>query len=95
MIAGSAGKDFIGTLFYGMVFMIPLIVPAFAALFPGTASPWVRALPSYPLIEGLVETTIYGQGWAESWGRIGVLAAWCAVVFGVGWVVLRRRVVRG
>ena len=46
MLAGSSGKDFMSTLFYGMAYMIPLMIPAFAALFPGTASAWVRALPS-------------------------------------------------
>ena len=35
LIAGAAGKDFIETLFYGMAFMIPLMIPAIAVLFPG------------------------------------------------------------
>ncbi len=92
MIAGSAGKDFIGTMFYGMVFMIPLLIPAFAALFPGSASVWIRALPSYPLIEGLVGAITYGDGWVESGPRVLTLAAWCVALFGIGWVVLKRRV---
>jgi ABC-2 type transport system permease protein len=92
MIAGSSGKDFIGTLFYGMVFMIPLMIPAFAALFPGTASGWVRVLPSYPLVEGLVDVSTYGAGWSETLPEIGALLAWCVGLFAVGWVVLRRKV---
>ncbi len=39
MIVGSAGKDFIGA-FYSMLFMLPLMYPAFAVLFPGTATAW-------------------------------------------------------
>ena len=44
LIAGAAGKDFIETLFYGMAFMIPLMIPAIAVLFPGTAAVWVKDL---------------------------------------------------
>lgn len=92
MIAGSAGKDFIGTLFYGMVFMIPLLVPAFSALFPGTASAWIRALPSYPLVAGLVDVGSYGAGWAETLPRLAALSGWGAGLFVLGWLVLKRRV---
>jgi len=92
MLAGSSGKDFMGTLFYGMAYMIPLMIPAFAALFPGTASIWIRALPSYPLIQGLVDVTTYGAGWAETLPELGTLVVWCAALFALGWVVLRRKV---
>lgn len=92
MLAGSSGRDFIGTLFYAMAFMVPLLIPAFAALFPGTASAWVRALPSYPLVEGLVEVTTYGSGWSETMPQLAALAAWCVGLFVLGWVVLRRKV---
>jgi ABC-2 type transport system permease protein len=92
MLAGSSGRDFISTLFYGMVYMIPLLIPALAALFPGTASGWVRALPSYPLVRGLVDVQVHGAGWAETLPELGVLAAWCVGLFAAGWLVLKRRV---
>jgi ABC-2 type transport system permease protein len=92
MISGSLGRDFMSTLFYGMIFMIPLMIPAFAALFPGTASVWVRALPSYPLVEGLVNVTTFGDGWADVLPELASLLAWCVALFVVGWVVLRRKV---
>jgi ABC-2 type transport system permease protein len=92
MIAGSSGKDFISTLFYGMAFMIPLMIPAFGALFPGTPSLWIRALPSYPLVDGLVEITTYGGGWSDTMPQLALLAGWCVVLFALGWVILRRKV---
>ncbi|MDH4119015.1 MAG: ABC transporter permease, partial [Acidimicrobiia bacterium] len=92
MIAGSAGKDFVGTLFYGMIFMIPLMIPAFSALFPGTASPWIRALPSYPLIRGLVDVITLEAGWADVAGKLGAVGAWCLALFSAGWIVLKRKV---
>ncbi len=92
MIAGSSGKDFISTLFYGMAFMIPLMIPAFGALFPGTSSLWIRLLPSYPLVDGLIEVTTYGGGWVETLPQLGLLLGWCIVLFALGWMILRRKV---
>lgn len=92
MLAGSSGKDFMGTLFYGMVYMIPLMIPAFAALFPGTAAAWIRVLPSYPLVQGLVDVSTYGAGWSNTLPELGALLAWCVVLFGLGWLVLKRKV---
>ncbi|MDJ0959315.1 MAG: ABC transporter permease [Acidimicrobiia bacterium] len=92
MLAGSTGKDFMSTLFWGMAFMIPLLIPAFAALFPGTASTWIQIMPSYPLVQGLVDVTTYGAGWAETLPELGGLLAWCVALFALGWVVLRRKV---
>ncbi|MBN2114441.1 MAG: ABC transporter permease [Acidimicrobiia bacterium] len=92
MLAGSSGRDFMSTLFWGMLFMVPLLVPALAALFPGTAAAWVRLLPSYPLVRGLVEVQSSGAGWADTLPELGLLAAWAAGLFGAGWLVLRRRV---
>ena len=63
-----------------------------AALFPGTASTWVRVLPSYPLVQGLVDVTTYGAGWAETLPELGGLLAWCVALFALGWIVLRRKV---
>jgi ABC-2 type transport system permease protein len=92
MIVGSSGRDFISTLFYGMAYMVPLLIPAFAALFPGTAAAWVRILPSYPLVRGLVDVTTYGAGWSDTLPQLAALSAWCVALFGLGWMVLRRKV---
>lgn len=92
MIAGSVGKDFMSTLFWGFAFMIPLIVPAFSALFPGTASVWIRVLPSYPLVRGLVDVGTYGAGWGDTLPELATLAGWGVALFAVGWFVLKRRV---
>ncbi len=92
MIAGSVGRDFLSNLFFGFMFMIPLMIPTFTVLFPGTASGWIRALPSYPLVQGLVKVTTYGEGWTEALPDVGALLAWCVGLFVVGWVVLKRKV---
>jgi len=92
MITGSAGKDFIGTLFYNMLFILPLMIPAFSVLFPGTAAGWVKAMPSYPIIDTLNKVTTYGAGWSEVAGSLGVALAWVVVFYVCGLLVLRRKV---
>lgn len=92
MLAGSAGRDFMTTVFISVVFMIPMAVPAIAALFPGGVSVWVQALPTYGFIQTIVGVTAYGQGWAESVGYLLMSAAWCVAIFVAGWFILRRRV---
>jgi ABC-2 type transport system permease protein len=93
MMAGSAGRDFIGTLFYGILFLVPMIIPAFAALFPGTASQWVKVFPSYGIVQTIVLATAYAEPWSVLVPYLLLAAGWCAVVFGGGLLLLRRKVV--
>ncbi|MDA3935558.1 MAG: ABC transporter permease [Actinomycetota bacterium] len=92
MIVGSAGKDFMGQLFYSMLFVIPLIIPTFSVLYPGSAATWVKAIPTFPVMDVLVGATIYGATWAESWQSLAYAAAWLVVLFGTGLVSLKRKV---
>ncbi len=92
LIAGSTGKDFIGIVFWSMVFMIPLAIPSFAVLFPGSAADWVRVLPSYGLIDSIVRATAYGDGLVELSGPLLLLSGWCVIAFTGGLFALRRKV---
>jgi len=92
MITGSAGKDFMATILFGMIFMIFLAIPGFAALFPGMASTWVKILPSYGIVEIMVRATVYGKGWSGSAPYLVLIAAWDTIIIGSGWLVLKKRV---
>ncbi len=92
MFIGSAGKDFIGQLMFGMLFLIPLMIPSFAVLFPGSVATWVRVLPSYPIVRLLYDVTIHEAQWADSIASIGHAALWALVLFGAGLFVLKRKV---
>lgn len=92
MIVGAAGKDFIGQLFYAMMMTVPLLIPAFAVIIPGSTAAWVQVLPTYPLINSLVNATLYEQTFAELLPSIGLAAAWLVAIFGTGWAVLSRKV---
>jgi ABC-2 type transport system permease protein len=92
MVVGSAGKDFLGQLFYAMLFTVPLIIPAFSVLFPGSAAAWVKAMPTFPVLDALVNITIYEAVWSEVWRSFALGAAWVVVLFGAGLLVLKRKV---
>jgi ABC-2 type transport system permease protein len=92
LLAGSSGKDFLGILFWSMLFMIPLAIPAFGVLFPGSASGFVRLLPSWGLVEGILRSTAYGVPLSELGVEMAALAGWVVVAFTAGWLVLRRKV---
>ena len=92
MLSGSAGRDYMTTIFLSMIFIIPMAVPAVAALFPGAASGWVQLLPTYGFIETIVGVTAYGASWGDVTGYLALSAVWCVVIFAAGWFILRRRV---
>ncbi len=92
MIAGSAGKDLIGTMLLGMIFLIPLAIPAFSVLFPGTPAPWIRVLPTYSIVRIIMDASFYDAGWADSAGGFATLALWCVAFAAAGVLVLGRKV---
>lgn len=92
MMAGAAGREFMSTLFFALVFISPLLIPAFSIIFPGAAPLWIRALPSYGLIQSMVDSIAYGRGWSEAAPHIATSLAWTAALFGAGLIILKRRV---
>lgn len=92
LFVGSAGKDFMGQLFYAMLLTVPLLIPAFSVMFPGSAAPWVKVLPSYPIIRVLVDATAYGGTWADAWGLLAYAALWLVILYLAGLFALKRKV---
>ena len=92
MVAGALGRDFVSVLFWSMAFLVPLMIPGMGALFPGSAAAWIKALPSYGLVEAILGVTAYGDGWAEAAPHLLALGAWSLLAFGAGSMILRRRV---
>jgi ABC-2 type transport system permease protein len=81
-----------GQLFYAMLFTVPLLIPSFAVIFPGSVAPWVRVIPTYPIIDVLVGSTVYGATWADSWSSLAYAAVWLVVLYGAGLIALKRKV---
>ncbi len=94
LLAGATGGDFVAIVFWSVLFFVPLAIPAFTVLFPGTPSLWVRALPSYGLVESLVRAVAFDERWRDVGPYLALLAGWCGLVLTAGTAVLRRRMVR-
>ena len=76
LLAGSTGRDFIEILLLSVLLIVPMMIPAGAALFPGTAATWIRVLPSYGMTEAIVRSVAYGAGWAETAPYFFMTLAW-------------------
>ena len=92
MFVGAAGKDFIGQLMFSMLFIIPLMIPAFAVLFPGSTATWVSYLPSYPVVRLLYDITIYEVFWSDALSMLLYALLWVIIIYGVALIVLKRKV---
>jgi len=92
LFVGAAGKDFMGQIFYAMLVTVPLLIPSFSVMFPGTAAGWVRAIPTYPIINTLVGAFNYGATWSDVGGQLAYAAVWLLVLFGAGVFALKRKV---
>ncbi|MFU8794918.1 MAG: ABC transporter permease [Dethiobacteria bacterium] len=92
MLVGAAGKDFIGQLMFSMLFLVPLMIPSFAVLFPGSVAAWVKVLPSYPIVRLLYDVTVHNALWSDSVDSLIYALLWVVVIYGAGLFVLRRKV---
>lgn len=92
MIVGSSGKDFIGTIFYSMLFILPMMIPAFGILIPGSASEWIKLIPTYGMTQVLSGVTTYKLGLADVWQNLLAALAWVTVIYVAGLFTLKRKV---
>jgi ABC-2 type transport system permease protein len=92
LIAGAKGRDFTEVLFWSMLFLIPSMLPGFSVLIPGSTSPFVMALPSYPVIVAMHGAVAKGLGFVELLPYIGASLAWAVGLFVLGMLFLMRKV---
>lgn len=92
MLSGTSGRDFMSTLFYGMIFVIPLMIPALSTMFPGKPSVIIRLLPSYGLVEAVSGVLGEGKSWSFAAPHIMTTLLWDIILLGSAFFLLRRRV---
>jgi ABC-2 type transport system permease protein len=94
LLAGSFGRDFMDTLILGILVMIPLMIPAMAALFPGAGPDWVKLMPTYGIVDVVVGASAGTMTWADAAVPLLTLVGWGLALGALGAVTLRRRVAR-
>ena len=72
-IIASLAKDFMSVLAWGMVTLIPLFIPSFGVLIPGSVTGWIKVIPSYYLVDTVHRTAGFGAGWSDIWLNLLIL----------------------
>lgn len=90
-LLASVARDMMSVMSWGVVALLALAVPAVTILLPGTASGWVRVLPSYYLIATVHQVLNFNAGWAQVWPNLLGLAGFSASFVALGILVLRRK----
>ncbi|MDD4876653.1 MAG: ABC transporter permease, partial [Dehalococcoidales bacterium] len=90
-IIAAISKSFMSVLALGMLILIILFIPTFGVMFPGVASGWVKAIPSYYLVDTIHRASNFGVGWGDMWYNLVILMGFDLVLTWIGIVVLRRK----
>jgi ABC-2 type transport system permease protein len=90
-IIASLGKDFMSVVAWGMAIFIILSVPAFGVMFPGAVTGWIKAIPSYYLVDTVHRVSNFGAGWADMSNNLLILLGIDIVLVWVGILALRRK----
>ena len=90
-LVASGSKEMTTVMAWGMPAIIVLSVPAFGVLAPGTVSDWVRAVPSYYLVDAIHQAANFNAGWNDLWNNLLVLLSFDIVFVWLGIMVLGRK----
>ena len=71
--------------------MIILIIPAFTVIFPGATTEWIKAIPSYYLVDAVHLAGNFGLGLEHIWQDLLVLLVLGVLFFALGIGALRRK----
>jgi len=90
-LIGSVAKDMLSAMPWLLVAFIPLIIPTFSVMFPGTITGWVKVIPSYYLVDTVHRAANFGAGWGDIWLNLLILLGFDLVIVWIGIMALRRK----
>jgi len=90
-IIAALSKSFMSVVAWGMVILIILFIPAFGIMFPGAVTGWVKAIPSYHLVDTVHRASNFGAGWGDVWYNLAVLLGVDLALAWIGIMALRRK----
>jgi ABC-2 type transport system permease protein len=91
-LIASVARDLMSVIAWGVPAIIVLALPTFTVLFPGTVGSWIRAVPSFYLIDPLHRLINFGAGLSDVAANLAILLAFGLAALWLGTVVLRRRI---
>jgi len=90
-LIASVASDLLSVMGWGIMGILALSLPAFSVLIPGLTTGWVKAIPSYYLVNTVHQVINYGWGWTEAASDLLALLLFSLFFLGLGIMVLRRR----
>jgi ABC-2 type transport system permease protein len=90
-LIASVARDMMGVIAWSMMLLVVLAIPAFTILFPGTATAWVDAIPTFYLVDTLHRVINFDAAWSDVARNLWILAASGALALVLGSTALRRR----
>jgi len=90
-LVASGSKEMTTVMAWGFPALIILTVPAFGVLAPGTVSGWVKAVPSYYLVDAVHQAANFNAGWSDVWDNLLMLFGFDVLFVWLGIVVLGRK----
>lgn len=90
-LLSSISKDMLSVTGWGTLAILILALPSFNLVFPGLTSNWVRAIPSYYLIDTVHRVLNFDAGWQDVGPNLLILGACSVLLVGLGMLALRRR----
>jgi len=90
-LMASLAKDMMSVMAWGVVAFVILLIPSVSVLFPGTTTGWVKAIPSYYLVDTIHRAANFGSGWGDVWPNLAMLMGFGLVIVWIGIMALRRR----
>jgi len=90
-LIASAARDIMAVLGWGILVLLVLSIPSFGVIFPGTVSDWVKAIPSFYLVDTVHRVVNFGADWSAVGTNLVVLLAVSVAVLGLGVLALERK----
>jgi ABC-2 type transport system permease protein len=90
-LISSFARDFMSVLSWSIPALVILIVPTFNIMFPGSITGWIKAIPSFYLVDTIHRVANFGSGWGDIWTNLLILLGFTAVIMWAGIMLLRRK----
>ena len=90
-LIAAIARDYMGILAWGVVFLIPLMLPSLTVIFPGLANRWIEWIPSFFFVDGLHRALNFQASLADLATALAGQTAAGLALLGLGTALLRRR----
>ncbi|MBE0409973.1 MAG: ABC transporter permease [Anaerolineales bacterium] len=91
-LIASVSKEMMSAMGWGMLAVVVLSLPSFSVLLPGSVTDWVKAIPSYHIVDPIYRiVNQYTVTWSDLGVNLAILTVSAGFIFALGVVVLRRK----